>query len=318
MVERTPLSVRRPTVSSVTPVPGPSYADALLGELDLMERRYVEILERSETYYSNPNRNGGGVFFVGAADYSWKPSTPQLEAARMGLLRDVRDWQLRFRLLFPHPTPEAAKRHQEAFTHLERWLLRKKGNDHSLLADSRAMIPQLHQTFEVLRAAKELLPTDDYGVRLLIDTNALIDNPDVAVYTSGVGTRYRVHVPPVALGELDDLKRSGRTPELRDAAKRALRRLKGYRSNGNVLTGARVAGEVSVVFEAAEPRSDGLPTWLDLNVPDDRLVASALLLQSAHPGSRVAVVTSDLNLQTKLTSVGLPFLEGPEHAAGDR
>lgn len=234
----------------------------------------------------------------------------------MALLRDVRDWQVRFDLLFPHPTPEVAKRHQEAFTHLERWLLRKKGNDHSVLADPRTMIPQLHQTFEVLHAAKELLPTDDYAVRLLIDTNALIDNPDVAAYTREVGSRYQVHVPPVALGELDDLKRSGRTPELRDAAKRALRRLKGYRSNGNVLTGARVAGEVSVVFEAAEPRSDGLPTWLDLNVPDDRLVASALLLQSEHPGSRLAVVTSDLNLQTKLTAVGLPFLEGPEEIAG--
>lgn len=54
----------------------------------------------------------------------------------MALLRDARDWQARFDLLFPHPTPEAAKRHREAFRYLERWLLRKKGNDHSVLADA--------------------------------------------------------------------------------------------------------------------------------------------------------------------------------------
>jgi hypothetical protein len=35
----------------------------------------------------------------------WAESDPGLEAARMELLRLVRDWEPRFRLLFPHPTP---------------------------------------------------------------------------------------------------------------------------------------------------------------------------------------------------------------------
>lgn len=56
---------------------------------------------------------------------------------------------------------------------------------------------------------------------------------------------------------------------------------------------------MTAVFEHLEPRADGLPSWLDLDVPDDRFVASALLLQSSHPGSRVYVATSDLNLQTQ-------------------
>jgi predicted ribonuclease YlaK len=51
--------------------------------------------------------------------------------------------------------------------------------------------------------------------------------------------------------------------------------------------------------------------WLDLEVPDDRFVASTLLLQSRHPGSAVYVATRDINLQTKLAAVGLPFIEAP-------
>jgi hypothetical protein len=55
--------------------------------------------------------------------------------------------------------------------------------------------------------------------------------------------------------------------------------------------------------------------WLlresDLTVPDDRLVASTLLLQSAQPGSALYVATGVLNLQTKLAAVGLPFVELP-------
>ena len=58
-----------------------------------------------------------------------------------------------------------------------------------------------------------------------------------------------------------------------------------------------------------------LPEWLELDVPDDRLVASALLLQSAHPGSRVVFATGDMNLQNDIlfegddALLGLPFVE---------
>lgn len=75
--------------------------------------------------------------------------------------------------------------------------------------------------------------------------------------------------------------------------------------------GARVAGDIYAIFEHIEPNSDGLPDWLDLDVPDDRFVASSLLLQAQHPGSRLYVATNDLNLQTKLAAVGLPFIETP-------
>ena len=42
------------------------------------------------------------------------------------------------------------------------------------------------------------------------------------------------------------------------------------------------------------------------------VIASVLLLQSAHPGSAVFVATGDLNLQTKLAAVRLPFIELPD------
>jgi len=46
-------------------------------------------------------------------------------------------------------------------------------------------------------------------------------------------------------------------------------------------------------------------------LPDDRLVAAALLLQSAYPSSTLYVATNDLNTQNKLGAVGLPFVEPP-------
>jgi hypothetical protein len=97
---------------------------------------------------------------------------------------------------------------------------------------------------------------------------------------NGADEHYMVHLLPVVLPEIDDLKRSHSRPERREAAKKADRRLKAVRDNGDVRNGARVAGDIYAVFEHIEPRSDGLPTWLDLDVPDDRFIASVLLLQT--------------------------------------
>jgi len=160
---------------------------------------------------------------------------------------------------------------------------------------------------ELVRLAA-LLTEDRWATRIVLDTNVLIDNPDLTAFLSVLRNGYLIHLLPVVLRELDDLKRSGRTPELREAAQRANRRLKGVRSNGGAGE-IKVQGSVSLMFEYIEPRSDALPDWLDLTVPDDRFVASALLIQSRHPGSAVYAATSDINLQTKLAAVSLPFVD---------
>jgi rRNA-processing protein FCF1 len=286
-----------------------SYWDRLLDEVTAVEADYIQIIEASEIQYVNPNRDGDGVFFVGAADWGWGPSDDALTSARMQLVAKVRAWVPRFRLLFPHPTPELSGQLKEDLGLLDRWLERSGRWDHSIPADTAMAVLVLKRTIERIGAMRGLLPTDKWTCRLTIDTNALIDNPDLTIYAPALGTRYMVHILPVVLRELDDLKRSGRTQGLRDAAWRADKRLKGIRTNGDVLVGARVQGDIYVVFEHIEPHADGLPDWLDLDTPDDRFVASTLLLQSSHPGSVVAVATSDLNMQNKLAAIGLPFVE---------
>jgi len=295
-------------VTSTTSTPPVSYLDRLLAELDAIHEQYNVVLDASGVRNINPNRRGSGGIFVGFPSWGWLKSEPALEAARMTLLGTVRDWTPRFRLLFAHPTPTVAKRLDDGLAHLERWLTREDG-DHSVPSGISQGHELLAATVQDLRALTDLLPIDEYPVRLVVDANVLIDNPDVAVYTNQIGIHYRVHLLPVVMGEIDDLKRSGRVQELRDAAKRADRYLKELRRRGDVRAGVRVAGKVSAVFEYAEPKADDLPSWLDLNVPDDRFVAAALLLQSGHPGSALYVATSDLNLQNKLGAVGLPFVE---------
>lgn len=282
--------------------------ETLVAQLDAIAATYDTIIAASGIDYVNPNRPGG-VFFFDAADWGWAASGGDLESSRMQLLRKLRDWVPRFKLLFPHPTPEVAERLGDAIDHLERWLVRDGYNDHTIPQRIGEAQEKIRATVADLLELTRLLPPDSYPVRLAIDTNALLDNPDLAAYTGQLGRRYVVHLLPVVLREIDDLKRSGRNDLVREAARRADRRLKGIRNNGDVREGVCVAGEVFAKFEHIEPRSSDLPDWLDMTVPDDRFVAATLLLQSQHPGSAFYVATSDINLQTKLAATGLPYVE---------
>ena len=97
----------------------------------------------------------------------------------MALLRRLRDWTPRFRLLFPHPTPKVAERLDKSIGRLERWLVRgDKGHDiPSTIAKAEEKIAA---AVIGLRDLTNLLPPDDYPVRLVVDTNTLIDDPDLA------------------------------------------------------------------------------------------------------------------------------------------
>ena len=288
-----------------------SYLDRLMADLETVNAGYQDLLSRSSIRNIDPNRRQSNVFVVGAAQWGWAPSDPALEASRMSLLRQVRDLRTRMLLLFPHPTPQVTRRLTGSFALLESWSERPS-RARDVPSSINAAEGRLREVIAGLDALRELLPADEFAVRLVLDTNALLDCPDIASYTDELGSKYRAHVLPTALSELDDLKRSGRTPELRASAQAAVRRLKMLRQNGDVRAGATVAGGVSVVFQHVEPRGEHLPDWLDLTVGDDRLAAAALLLQSEHPGSAVVVATSDINLQTKLAALGLPYVEPPE------
>jgi hypothetical protein len=293
-----------------------SYKERLHRELRSIEAQFEEILQASTIRYTNPNRPGSSVIFVGAPDYGWGPSDAALTTSRMTTLAALRDWAPRYRLLFPHPTPQVSKVLDERIKHLSKWLTRKQTSEWSIPSTIEKALARMRQDVQTLADLLNLLPEDAWAIRVVIDTNALIDNPDVTAYLPALPGGYMVHLLPVLLRELDELKRSGRNQELREAAQRANRRLKGIRGRGG--SGElKVAGTVSLLFEHIEPRADNLPSWLDLDVPDDRFVASALLIQSAHPGSTVYAVTSDINLQTKLVAIGLPFID-PDDLDGER
>lgn len=285
----------------------PSFTERLLSALNELERRYLDVLDRSRVRNVDLN-DGGGMVFIGFAKWGWEPDE-QLVGERTRLLADVDEWFALFRLLHRSSLPETDARIDEAMGLLRRWL-KREGGDHSIPPALEEARCKAAGAFGELRALVELGTHGQDGMLAVPDTNALLRWPDVADYKTILGTDDFVAVlVPTVMSELDDLKDRGRTPDVRERATRAVRRVKGLRDRGDLRTGVRVAGKTTLRAEHREVQARDVLGWLDPDAPDDRIVAAALDLQARQPSATVVLVTGDINLQNKAAAVGVPFVD---------
>lgn len=133
----------------------------------------------------------------------------------------------------------------------------------------------------------------------IIDTNALLNDPDVIHSFSGA----EVVVPAAVLRELDDLKRKRSDARIRFHGRKATRVLFDATRNGRLIDGVHLPNGAVLRVEATE-QFDDLPADLDLSRTDDIILA---LAHSYHrrPGSRSTVVSNDLNLLLRAEAMGL-------------
>jgi rRNA-processing protein FCF1 len=288
------------------------YVTRLRDDLTKIKVKFEELLDISAIRYLNINQPGS-VFIVTAARWGWESSNEVTSAAQMSLLERYSNWFDRFILLFSHPTRDVSRKISEADKFVRRWVVRDGGFDSSIpqttLEAKKIAALQLASFDDLLDIA---ILKGDQTLRLLPDTNALLRNPSAEDYVTAVGSsNYTVHVVTAVLSELDDLKDRGRTPEVREKAEKVVRRLKGLRDRGNLAEGVKVAGNVYLRLEHREVDTPSVLSWLDPTVPDDRILAAALRIQSDNPGGIVVLVTADINLQNKADAVGLPYTEPP-------
>jgi hypothetical protein len=202
-----------------------TYLDRLLMELDEIHTSYTKVLAASAIVNVDPNRHGSRhMVFVGYPTWGWATSDPAMEASRMALLRRVHDWEPRFRLLFPHPTPTVSKRLDQHTGRLQGWLVgRERNNGVPATLDKTAEMIDTHVA--ELRAVADLLPKDEYAVRLTVDTNTLIDDPDLVVHPAAIGRRHMAHLlpvePAVALGGVHGGRRFKRIDKREGTGRRA-------------------------------------------------------------------------------------------------
>jgi rRNA-processing protein FCF1 len=283
-----------------------SYADLLRAEWEEIREEFLSVVGSSTIEHIDWPPG-----FIGFAQRRWQADDSSAVQRRHDLLVRYDRWLSRFKLLFSASIPVIDETISGVDNLVRGWIERGDGNDWSI---PRSIDLAVAKAREVTAALGELIdqaaPATGSELIVVLDTNCLLRNPDLATYATLFDSRpVELVFMPVVVRELDELKDRGRSPDVRDAALKATRRIKGLRDRGSLVAGVRVEGRVSARVEPIEPEFSRVPAWLDPNTPDDRLVASTLMMQAARPTAVVVLVTGDIGLTTKAEFNGIPTID---------
>ena len=243
-------------------------------------------------------RNGGGVVFI-CPEYHWGQASPEQLNAQLAIKRDYEQWFEIFRSAFRTTTDDISCRIKEVDQGLRQWI--ELSENWSISPDRAENEKRLREEAERFVEILAILEVDGAIETILIpDTNAIVGEPDPTQYKDIAGDNSFVFLLlPTVLAELDKMKTSHRNPNFREKVKKAITRIKGWRNQGSLLDGVTVNRTITVRAVASEPDMQRTLTWLDEHNLDDRIIATVLEVQSAHPAARVVLITGDINLLNK-------------------
>ena len=129
----------------------------------------------------------------------------------------------------------------------------------------------------------------------VLDTNVLLHNSDaISSFTDNT-----VVLPMTVIEELDKFKKNN--DELGRNARQVIRRLDRLRKEGNL--GQGVVMENGGTLRITVERESMEGTYMDLSVPDNRIIATAYNLHKR--GERVIFVSKDINVRLKADALGI-------------
>ncbi len=294
--------------------PGPARAlvscvALLRGRLDVIEAKMMELLDCS-TVRIREDDPYSSIVVIGPNVFWGKPDEKQsrLQIELKGLYTD---WAEQFQLLASGITNDLQGEIKEKDQFVRRWIEKDSSWDIlSSMEDNKRRFLEETKTFRDVLSTLE--DPNQSRVVVVPDTNALIRCPDVAGYSTVAGDGpFDVVLLPTVLGELDELKIKSRDSAFREKVEGVIRRVKGWRTQGSLLSGVTVDRRITVRTVAREPDFARTLRWLDKDNRDDRIVASMLELQRAMPWAAIVLVTGDINLQNKAEAASLPYAETP-------
>jgi len=256
--------------------------------------------------------NNGPVVILGAPEYHYGNLS---DAQRASQVKLKRDYESLFELLraYLRQAPEALLRQfKTADDDFRKWLELKR--NWSLTRDAAKNEVAFRAEVKKFEAILSVLSAVGKPETLLVpDTNSLILQPEPVQYSTIAGQpTFTLALMPTVLAELDHLKTEHRNQTVRDKALKVLSRIKGWRQQGSLVEGVIVDKTITIWSVHGEPDMKHTLSWLDKDVPDDRILASVLELEVQYPAARVVLVTRDFNLLNKADAALIEAVEAPQ------
>lgn len=257
--------------------------------------------------WRNPNDD---FFIVGRGDYAWNDLPVTGKQLQGRILKKYNRFVAMINMLIYGLPSQDIKTVEEA----EQNVIEVIEQTNSLFDGAkdkviRDTMEEIDKQLAVLESLYD--PTPDENI-YVPDTNALLTNPNLEVWSFAGVDKFTLVLTPTVLSELDKLKVDGRREELRDKAKMLVRKIKEYIRRGDIFEGVKLSGKNSIRSIAVEPDFDKALPSLNSDNNDDRLIAGYYEVVREHTSSHVILVTADVNMQNKAAFYGVIFEEPPE------
>ena len=269
------------------------------------------LLNHSTIYLSNLPGSG---FICVSGDYAFRPLGQEGSRLQSRLIDDYQRF-IDLVICLTRNQPRTSVHEVKLADRSLRFLIQQEGLTHL------SSIKKAHECArQALGTLVELLDNlydgSDGEVVCVPDTNALIYNPHIQLWSFDGISRFILLLPPTVLQELDQLKVSHRQESVREKAQSLINQIKEYRRRGRLTDGVPLVNGVSSLRSlAVEPDFGRTLPWLNATNADDRILATYVEVMRLYPRSPVLLVTRDINLQNKAEFARLPFVEPPEPAS---
>lgn len=280
-----------------------TFLERLAQQLDELLPVVDTLMDNSAVYYHDSNGRHGSVISIGSPVNHYSKKDPKTQI----IAREKFDQFLaHVELILHKANPQIVKQTKEVEKRLMNFIAQDYRSAPSTTEGGKLFF---RKQAEAYRTLFSLFDKDNAEQLIVPETNALLQYPDPVTYRKFVEGPFTFLLLPTVLSELDKLKIHHRSEGVRDKAKAAIRRFKGFRTQGDVLAGVLIDKNITVRMVAAEPDLEKTLDWLDPSNNDDRIIASVLGLQVQYPADRILLVTGDLNLQNKAQAALLSFAD---------
>lgn len=135
--------------------------------------------------------------------------------------------------------------------------------------------------------------------KIVVDTNIILFDA-LAITKLGEAD---IHIPISVIEEVDRFKRdqgeNGRN------ARQFSRFIDVLRAKGSLAHGVQLDNSEIYVYVSTDLMMTGMPTELDAQKADNRILSTALALQKQHPRNKVELISKDINLRIKADVYGI-------------